>query len=775
MRITIKKILFYFKKLRVWVYPRKSLQSKLSCIFLLGALLPLLVASLLFYFQARVNTRDSIKQNMSNLTSELGALIDWKILNAVTHLKLLANNEIIYSTDISMDEKQKEMRKICDLFKTFDDITLLDVNGIVLTSLKYDFRGDWRYKKWFKIAIEGKSVVSSVHIIPNPVRYVIVITAPVIDDKGNICAVLAGRIGMEGIWAITDRIKIGKTGFVFITDVRGNILSHPDKSKILEKITPENLNKEIVSTCKSAIFEYIDEENVPKVCFYSELKRSEKYAGENWWIGIIQHEKEAYAIIHNMIGQVFVMGIGFGSLIFILAILFSRKITKPIKLLMGMAGKIANGDLESRVNFSSDDELGQLADSFNKMSIDLKRTTTSISNLNMEIEERKKTEETLKKSEERFKFASLATNEVIWDWDLLTNNVYWSEGIKALFNYTMAETHQIDWWAQNIHPDDKQRVVCGINDNIDKGYETWSDEYRFKRKDDSYATIIDRGFVIHDDNGKAVRMIGSMMDITERKKSEETLRELNEQLEISIDKLTAANHELANFAHITAHDLKAPLRAIGCLAGMISLDYKDKLDDQGKEMLNMLFRRAERMSNQISSILHYSEIGRSEEKKDRVDLNLTVKEAIDNINVPENIKITIENELPIVICQKNRIFQVFQNLIDNAIKCIDKTQGQINIGCVADGNWWKFSVSDNGIGIEKEYFEKIFQIFQTLVRRDEKEAIGIGLSIVKKIIESHGGKVWVESKVSQGSTFFFTLAKHEMRITNEKLQTNIVS
>jgi len=264
-------------------------------------------------------------------------------------------------------------------------------------------------------------------------------------------------------------------------------------------------------------------------------------------------------------------------------------------------------------------------------------------------------------------------------------------------------------------------------------------------------------------------------EITQRKRAEEMLQKLNEELETTIDKLATANRELADYAHITAHDLKAPLRAIGGLAGMISSDYNDKLDEQGKEMLNMLVGRTERMSNQISSILRYSEIGRTGEKMDRTDLNLSVKEAISNIDIPENIEISVENQLPTVICKKTRIVQVFQNLIDNAVKYIDKPQGQIRIGCVAEDGWWEFSVSDNGIGIEREYFEKIFQIFQTLVRRDEKEATGIGLTIVKKIIESYGGKIWVESKVGQGSTFFFTLAKQEMGVKNEELQTNTVS
>jgi len=131
--------------------------------------------------------------------------------------------------------------------------------------------------------------------------------------------------------------------------------------------------------------------------------------------------------------------------------------------------------------------------------------------------------------------------------------------------------------------------------------------------------------------------------------------------------------------------------------------------------------------------------------------------------------------LPTVECEQTRITQVFQNLLSNAIKYMDKPQGQIKIGCIEENGFWKFSIADNGPGIEEKYYEKIFQMFQTLLSRDEFESTGVGLTVVKKIVEMYGGKIWVESKVGEGSTFYFTLSKQEVRAKNEKLQANIVS
>ena len=259
----------------------------------------------------------------------------------------------------------------------------------------------------------------------------------------------------------------------------------------------------------------------------------------------------------------------------------------------------------------------------------------------------------------------------------------------------------------------------------------------------------------------------------ERKRAEEELKNLNAELGETIDKLTLANRELGDFAHITAHDLKAPLRAIGSLAGMISLHYGENLDERGKELLDLLVQRTERMSEQISSILRYSELGHIREKKGSVNLNVLVKDVISDIAPPKKIKIRIEGTLPTVMCEKTPVFQVFQNLLDNAIKYIDKPKGQIVIGCMEDNDFWRFNVTDNGRGIKEKYFEKVFKIFQTLSPRDEAGTTGIGLSVVKKIVELHGGSVWIESEPGKGSTFFFTLAKQESEIVNNAtLQTD---
>lgn len=231
---------------------------------------------------------------------------------------------------------------------------------------------------------------------------------------------------------------------------------------------------------------------------------------------------------------------------------------------------------------------------------------------------------------------------------------------------------------------------------------------------------------------------------------EEKIAERTEQLEFT-------NRELRDFAQIVSHDLKAPLRAISQLSFWISEDYKDKIDADGQEQLAMLIGRVKRLDNLIEGILQYSRAGKAREKEILIDLNIIVKEVIISLNPSENIQIKIDTNLPKILGDPTRFSQVFQNLIANAIKFNDKSNVKINIGCINKEKEWEFYISDNGPGIEEKYFDRIFQIFQRLETRDNLEGTGVGLSLVKKIIQIYNGEIWITSKINNGTTFHFTI------------------
>jgi len=264
---------------------------------------------------------------------------------------------------------------------------------------------------------------------------------------------------------------------------------------------------------------------------------------------------------------------------------------------------------------------------------------------------------------------------------------------------------------------------------------------------------------VRDEQGAVIGILGIFWDITARKQAEKALEAANQELQATVQELQRSNRELQDFAYVTAHDLKAPLRAIGTLSDWLHGDYHEKLDPQAREYLQRIKGRVSRMNDLIDSILRYSEIGRGNRTPQRVNLNALVSETLTLLARPAHIQIVLENRLPTVLGEKARLMQVFQNLIGNAVRYMGKPEGRITIGCAEDGSYWRFHVTDDGPGIDRKYHEKIFKMFQTLTPRDQTESAGIGLAVVKKIVELYGGKVWVESTVGRGSTFFFTLPR----------------
>lgn len=239
-------------------------------------------------------------------------------------------------------------------------------------------------------------------------------------------------------------------------------------------------------------------------------------------------------------------------------------------------------------------------------------------------------------------------------------------------------------------------------------------------------------------------------DISERKEADTKQSKLFNDLEES-------NRELRQFAFITAHDLKAPLRAISILSQMIHEDNYDSLSTDSRGNLTLLINRVKRMYSFLEGVLSYSEIGLNQKVSETIDLNLVVNEVLNSIEIPENIKISLTTELPTINATKTHMIQLYQNLISNAIKYMDKTSGMVEIGMEKIKNKNRLFVKDNGMGIEKSNHKKIFVIFQTLVPRDTIESTGIGLTIVKKIVEQYGGKISLESELGKGTSFYFTL------------------
>ena len=381
--------------------------------------------------------------------------------------------------------------------------------------------------------------------------------------------------------------------------------------------------------------------------------------------------------------------------------------------------------------------------------------------LEQEIAERKRTEQNLKATKEHAELIYRVVPSAIFTVDKEKHITSWNNKAVKITGYTAEEMLGKECTSFSLTPcGDK----CGLySDDVEKP--VIAKECTIKRKDGKIGTISKNVDFLKDTSGNIIGGIESFEDITERKRTEQQQAKLLKEVE-------NINQELKDFAYIVSHDLKAPLRGIKALANWLSTDYADKFDEEGREQMNLLLSRVQRMHNLIDGVLQYSRVGRVKEEWVAVNLNTLVPEVIDMVAPPQNVAITVENELPTIKCEETRIMQVFQNLLSNAVKHMDKPQGQIKVSCVEEDGFWKFSVADNGPGIEQKHFEEIFKMFKTLSVRDEFENTGVGLTVAKKIVELYNGKIWVESKIGKGSTFFFTLPK-QMGAKNANIEANI--
>ncbi len=232
-----------------------------------------------------------------------------------------------------------------------------------------------------------------------------------------------------------------------------------------------------------------------------------------------------------------------------------------------------------------------------------------------------------------------------------------------------------------------------------------------------------------------------------------------EHREATVAELEKTKAELEEFAYIVSHDLKAPLRAVSQLAGWLKQDHAESLSDDGKEMIDLLTGRLDRMGALLEGVLQYSRAGRIREKEKDTDLNEIVNEVIQKIDPPDTIEIRTAKSLPVVRAEPGRIAVVLEALLDNAVKFMDKPDGEVTVDYSDAGSHWEFSITDNGPGVDEDHHERIFKIFQTGAARDEFESTGMGLTVAKKIVESRGGAIRIESQKGEGCRFLFTIKK----------------
>jgi len=376
--------------------------------------------------------------------------------------------------------------------------------------------------------------------------------------------------------------------------------------------------------------------------------------------------------------------------------------------------------------------------------------------IDRDITERKKAEETIRESEEKFKgifdFAADALHLMVGD-KFIDNN----QKAIQMYGYKTKE-EMLGTTPMDISPERQPDGQLSSEKAIQYIQEALAGKpqifyWKHKRRDTGELFDVEvmlSSIVL----GGKTYLLASERDITERMKAERELKRTMEELKIS-------NEELEQFAYVASHDLQEPLRMVASFTQLLQQRYQDKLDQDANEFINFAVDGATRMQGLINDLLILSRVGTRGNPFKATDMNIILQDVLDNVT--QSIKetdATITNDpLPVVIADDSQMIQLLQNLISNAIKFHGGEPPRIHVSGEVKANEGIFSVKDNGIGIDSKYFEKIFVIFQRLHKKEKYGGTGIGLAVCKKIVQRHGGKIWVESELGKGSTFYFTINK----------------
>jgi two-component system, chemotaxis family, CheB/CheR fusion protein len=396
----------------------------------------------------------------------------------------------------------------------------------------------------------------------------------------------------------------------------------------------------------------------------------------------------------------------------------------------------------------------------------------------------------LAQSEERFRLVAQATNDALWDWDLVNNKVWWSDTFFKMFGHEKkAEYSSADFWLEKIHPGDVKEVQQTIYEAINSGNKQWNKDYRLLKSNGQYAHILDRGYILHDEFGTPYRMLGSMFDVTELKEAESKLATMNEQLEHKVAERTqeleeintaleASNNDLQQFASVASHDLQEPLRKIQLFAKILQESHEDRSDSATYNYIEKIIRASERMRSLITNILNYSRLSADDNSYELTNLNELLNGILEDfeLTIKEKKAIIHIDPLPSAEINPGQLRQVFQNLVSNSLK-FNKPNAQPEITIAGyrlakrsfmsmrddNGPYCLITMTDNGIGFDPEFTNNIFNLFQRLHSKDKYEGTGIGLAITKKIIEKHNGLIRADSKENEGATFSIILPVYQQR------------
>ncbi|MES2285842.1 MAG: ATP-binding protein [Bacteroidota bacterium] len=424
-----------------------------------------------------------------------------------------------------------------------------------------------------------------------------------------------------------------------------------------------------------------------------------------------------------------------------LSISLSIGITKGVNEIIRVSANISKADFNSKAKIYSKDEIGLLASSFNKMMDDLQEN----------INERILVEKNLRAQKDLYG-SLIDTQSDMGQGIAITEGksiIYANDALCKMYGYSNDEVLSLPSFLDIVIPEEKERLSLRLNQRLSREESSDTGETTVIRKDGNKINIEYSIKKINTDG--RVQLLSVIRDITYRKLGEDALQQKTQDL-------IRSNDELEQFAYVASHDLQEPLRMVTSYLELLEIRYKDKLDQDANDFIGFAVDGSNRMRILIQSLLEYSRVNRIK-PFESINVNDLLKDVLQNLSgaIKEQNATVLYEGMPIIYGDFVLISQLFQNLIENAIKFKGDKKPQIFISSKKENDEYLFSIKDNGIGINNEYLDKIFVIFQRLSNKEKYPGTGMGLAICKKIVERHNGKIWVESVVGKGSTFYFTI------------------
>jgi PAS domain S-box-containing protein len=731
-------------------------------------------------------------------------------------------------------------------------------------------------ERWWQAAQQQGVYVSDVEFDKSAKVYSLDLGLRVVDEKGRFIGVVKVVLNIEEVLQCihrTEGLRDFSSTEMKLVGRDGRVIYSPD-GQILDERTPV----ETLEQMSGNLGHFESEETL---LAYARSPGYRDFKGLGWRLIIETPSRDIFESVAEIKRTVIWISLILIPLALLIGGGISSRISKSLKALQVAAARIGRGDLSIDIQAPSNDEVGELADSFSQMVRSLKNHVTSIHKLNNEVRARNVAEEQLRVSQDRLKLAIQGTSDGLWDWDINTNKVWYAKRFKEMLGYNDEEFPNLfESWETRLHPDDKDATLAAVKAHLEEK-QPYDVDYRLETKPGPYRWFRARGKAVRDQGENPVRMSGSIQDITDTKQAESELQRTLQELDLQkfaldqhaivaitdsrgrisyvndkfcdiskysaeellgqdhriinsgyhpkeffqdlwatirrgdvwkgeirnrdkmgeiywvnttivpfkdsqgtatqfvaireditalkkaeeetkrlISELSDKNAELERFTYTVSHDLKSPLITVKGFLGMLEKDLEAGDSDRLKSDMDSITRAADKMHQLLNEVLELSRIGRVANPTEDIDLTDMAQEVVQLLSgtiEKHQAHVRIADNLPVVYGDRVRLREVLQNLIENALKYSSgEDTTQIEIGYRQEQGDIVYTVRDNGIGIDPRYHEKIFDLFDQLDQ--SQDGSGVGLALVKRILQVHGGRIWVESEgIGHGSTFCFTL------------------